>query len=152
MKEGDPQRPVEILLVADNRMEATLLQMALLQEFHFPYRLHLVPDEAKAIAFLYRLPPYREVPWPHFLIVDLHFPHGEGWNVLAAARTLPSHTDIPVVILTGGRARGNEGPTTQNEPTLCLLKPLNLAEYQSLSRQLLQLVALGTGSFLNELH
>jgi len=152
VKECDPQRPIEILLVADNRVEATLLQIALLQEFHFSYRLHLVPDEAAAIAFLYRLPPYTEVPWPHFLVVDLHFPHGEGWNVLAAARTLPSHTDIPVVILTGSRARGDEGPTTQNKPTLCLLKPLNLAEYQSLSRQLQQLVTPGARSLLTELH
>jgi two-component system response regulator len=152
VKECDPQRPIEILLVADNRAEATLLQIAMLQEFHFSYRLHLVPDEAAAVAFLYRLPPYMNVPQPHLLIVDLHFLHGEGWSLLAAVRTIPSHSeDVPVVLLTGGERREGEEQRAQLQPTLCLLKPLNLAEYQSLSRQLWQLIALGTRSLRAEL-
>jgi two-component system, chemotaxis family, response regulator Rcp1 len=151
VKECNAQRPVEILLVADNRAEATLLQIALLQEFNFSYRLHLVPDEAAAVTFLYRLPPYTNAPQPHLLIVDLHFPHGEGWSVLAAVRTIPSHSeDVPVVLLIGGGRKEGEEQRAQLQPTLCVLKPLSLAEYQSLSRQLQQLVALGVGSLSAE--
>src|SRR5262249_39686149 len=106
--------------------------MALLQECHFSYRLHLVPDAEEAVAFLRRLPPYPDAPRPHLLIVDLHFPHGEGWNLLAAARATPLHADVPVVLLIGGTANEGGERRAQGEPTLCLLKPLNLTEYQNL--------------------
>jgi len=123
---------VDILLVDDDREDAVFLQQSFLEYLQVRHRLSIVPDGDTALAFLQRQAPHAEAPRPDLIILDIHIPKTNGWEVLTVIRATPSLTKIPVAMLTGILSPFDEAQRDTLRPALCLLKPTTLEESQSL--------------------
>lgn len=91
--------PIQILLAEDNQDDAVLIE-----EILAPYRLelvlHVVRDGEEALAYLHREGPYRDVPLPSILLLDMHLPKKDGLQVLKQMKAEPGLKNIPVIVLT----------------------------------------------------
>jgi len=130
----------EILLVEDNAGDVHLLQHAWLQYGRPLRRLSRVADGAAALAFLQREGVYATMPRPHLLILDVGLPSLDGWEVLQMIRATPALATLPVVMLTGVMAPRDEAQCASLRPLACLVKPMNLEDYQSLVEELERLL------------
>ncbi len=91
--------PIEILLVEDNPGDARLTQEAL-RGGNLRNTLHLVPDGVAALAFLRREEPYRNVPRPDLILLDLNLPRMDGRELLGIIKSHEDWRGIPVIVLT----------------------------------------------------
>ena len=98
-----PSDPAEVLLVEDNPGDVLLVQEAL-RGSRLVARLSVVGDGEQALAFLRRLPPFRDAPRPDLVLLDLNLPRRSGLEVLEELKRDPHFRRIPVVVLTSSRA------------------------------------------------
>ncbi len=103
MPKGNSLKPIEILLVEDSPTDALLTKSAL-GKAHLLNRIHLVEDGVKAMEFLRRQAPYTQVPRPDLILLDLHLPKKDGYEVLAEIKADEDLKIIPVIILTTSEA------------------------------------------------
>jgi len=92
-------KPIEILLVEDTTDEAELT-METLQDGRIRNRVHWVQDGEEAMAFLRRQGRYAAAPRPDLILLDLHMPRKDGFEVLAEIKQHPEWRRIPVVVMT----------------------------------------------------
>jgi len=92
-------RPIEILLVEDTANEAELT-METLANGRVRNRVHWVENGEEAIAFLARQDKYASAPRPDLILLDLHMPRKDGFEVLAEIKQHPNWKRIPVVVMT----------------------------------------------------
>jgi len=133
------ERRVEILLAEDNLPYLEILQRRL-RAVSFPYSLSVVSDGEAALAFLRRHAPYRAVPTPGLILLDVHLPQKSGWEVLAWLRATPALATIPVVMLTGALSSFDKQERARLQPTRCVVKPITVEEYQDLIKTLEEVV------------
>lgn len=69
------------------------------------------------------------VRWGQFAlaIIDLTMPHVDGYSLIAALRASSSHTDLPIIVLTGKADREAHSLARSLGANECLLKPLSFA-------------------------
>jgi two-component system response regulator len=96
-------KPIEILLVEDSPSDALLTKHAL-SSAKLVNRLHIVEDGVKAMAFLRKEEPYRDVPRPDLVLLDLNMPRKNGREVLAELKADEDLKIIPVIVLTSSSA------------------------------------------------
>src|SRR3954454_21568007 len=90
--------PVQILLVEDSPDDADLMIEAL-REGHLEVRINLVEDGEDALAFLRNEGAQQTAPRPDLVLLDLHLPRKNGFEVLAEMKKDVELRHIPVVIL-----------------------------------------------------
>jgi len=90
----------DVLLVEDNPADIYLVQRAL-QDCGSHLRLWLVSRGSDALAFLRHEPPFRNVPAPALIFLDLHLPGRSSQDILRELRCLPAYQTTPAVILSG---------------------------------------------------
>ena len=96
-------RPVEILLVEDNRGDVRLTKEAL-RDNKFRNNLSVVEDGVEALAFLNREGKYADAPRPDLILLDLNLPKKDGREVLQEIKADEHLKRIPVVVLTTSKA------------------------------------------------
>jgi DNA-binding response OmpR family regulator len=96
MTSPGPERPRRILVVDDEPHIARIIQLKL-QEGQ--YEVEACHDGAQALERL-RRPDRFDV-----ILLDIMMPRVSGLDVLASLRSLPQHSDTPVIMLT---AKGQE--------------------------------------------
>lgn len=94
-------RPMEILLVEDSQPDAAITMRAL-KEGKIRHRLSIAVDGNEALRFLNREGPFKRVPRPDLVLLDLNLPGMDGRELLKEIR---SHEDenlskTPVVVMT----------------------------------------------------
>ena len=94
-------RPMEILLVEDSQPDAAITMRAL-KEGKIRHRLSIAVDGNEALRFLNREGPFKRVPRPDLVLLDLNLPSMDGRELLKEIR---SHEDenlskTPVVVMT----------------------------------------------------
>lgn len=92
-------RPVEVLYVEDNELDAESLQRAL-DRLPLEKKLHHVEDGETALKFLQREEEFKEAPRPDLILLDLNMPGIDGHQVLRHIKEDSDLRTIPVVILT----------------------------------------------------
>jgi CheY-like chemotaxis protein len=92
--------PVQILLVEDSPDDADLMKVAL-NEGALAVSIRHVEDGEEAVAFLRRANGYESCPVPDLILLDLHLPRKNGFEVLAVIKEDAELRRIPVVVLTG---------------------------------------------------
>jgi CheY-like chemotaxis protein len=61
-----------------------------------------VPNGDHALSFLRQELPFLNAPAPALIFLDLHIPGRDGYEVLAALRTLESYRTTPIIIIISG--------------------------------------------------
>ncbi len=90
---------VDILLVEDNPGDVLLTREAL-KDMKMKNNLYVVHDGVEAMDFLHQHAPFRDVPRPDIILLDLNLPRKDGREVLAEIKADEVLRRIPVVILT----------------------------------------------------
>lgn len=92
-------RPMEILVVEDNLLQAGVL-LEILRCGRFRSRVTLARDGAEALAFLRREGLFAQAPRPDLVLLDLNLPGKVGWQLLAEIRADRHLADLRLVVVT----------------------------------------------------
>ena len=128
-------RPMEILLVEDNRIDARLAMEAL-KDGQVKHRLTLVQDGEEAMQFLHREKWFSRAPRPDLILLDLNLPKKDGREVLKEIKADPELTDIPVVILTASKEHEAILREEHCIVEAYMTKPVDLPKFIELVKQL----------------
>ena len=126
-------RPLEILLVEDNPGDARLTYEAL-REAQLSHRLQLVTDGETALAYLRREGCYAQAVRPDLILLDLHLPRKNGWEVVAEMRRDDRLRALPVVILAGEPEEAIRLAFGHAPVVGTLAKPLDSEQFCALAR------------------
>lgn len=92
-------RHAVVLLVEDNE-DHVFLTRASFEEAKLQIDMHHVDDGAKCLAFLRKQPPYEDAPSPDLVLLDIHMPRMDGYEVLDAIVKDDALRHLPVIVLT----------------------------------------------------
>ena len=98
MPGDDTTTPVEILLVEDTGGDAEMMIEAL-RGSDLSLRVHRVEDGEEALAFLRRQGDHATAVRPDLILLDLHLPRMNGYEVLAEIEQDDSLRQILVVVM-----------------------------------------------------
>ena len=128
-------RPMEILLVEDNLVDARLAIEAL-KRGQVKHRLTLVVHGEEALDFLHRRGHFARAPRPDLILLDLQLPKKDGREVLAEIRASEQLREIPVVVLTASciheEILRDEGLAVESY----MIKPVDLDKFLALVKDL----------------
>ena len=96
-------KPVDVLMVEDNRGDVVLLTEAV-RKIGLDYHLRVVTDGVEALTFLRRQAPYQQEALPDLIILDLKLPRKSGREVIDEIQLDPSLYRIPLVIFSSSRS------------------------------------------------
>ncbi len=130
-------RPMEILLVEDNLLQARLAIEAI-RRGEFQHRTTLVRDGQEALDFVFRRGVFCRVPRLDLILLDLRLPKIDGLDVLAEIKADEESKSVPVVIMTSSQSEEDRMACEQHDVEAYLTKPLDLEKFLSLLRQLKQ--------------
>jgi two-component system, chemotaxis family, response regulator Rcp1 len=120
--------PVEILLVEDSPDDADLMIDAL-RDGKLDVRIAHIEDGEDAIRFLRRERPHEAVGRPDLILLDLHLPCKNGFEVLAEIKQDSDLRRIPVVILTSSDTENDFVTAYDLHANCCVAKPVDQDEY-----------------------
>ena len=126
----ETDRPIEILLVEDNRGDIRLAQESF-KEGKLSNRLSVVQDGLSALAFLRREGEYAKAPRPDLILLDLNLPKLDGREVLAAIKSDENLKDIPVVVLTTSKSETDVMKAYGLHANCFITKPLEFEGFVS---------------------
>ena len=92
-------REAVVLLVEDNE-DHVFLTRASFEEAKLQINMQHVDDGAKCMAFLRKQPPYENAPSPDLILLDIHMPRMDGYEVLDAIVNDEALRRLPVIVLT----------------------------------------------------
>jgi CheY-like chemotaxis protein len=121
-------RPIEILLVEDEALDAGTTMRAL-KEGRVRNRVHWVEEGELAIAFLDRQGEYAKAPRPDLILLDLNMPRKGGREVLAELKANSDMRDIPVVVLTSSTADRDIRDAYGLNANCYITKPVDLDKF-----------------------
>jgi len=119
---------VEILLVEDSPDDADLMVEAL-KEGKLPSRVTVVEDGEEALAYLRRQGDHAESPTPDLILLDLHLPRKNGYEVLTEVKEDGQLRRIPVVILTSTDSEKALLHAYDLHANCCVCKPIDQAQF-----------------------
>src|SRR5262245_15441804 len=128
-------RPMEILLVEDNRMDAHFAIRAL-ERANFKHRCTLVVNGDEALQYLRCEGIFARAPRPDLILLDLGLPKKDGREVLADVRADERLREIPIVVMTGSTAEEDIAHTQFLQVESYLTKPVNLDKFLDVIREL----------------
>ena len=105
------ERPIEVLVVEDNKADQHLTRTAL-RDARIANAVHIVADGEQAIAFLNQVGTFVDAPRPDLVLLDLNLPKKNGFQVLEEMKAAAHLKNIPVI----GSAEAL-GPRTLPAPT-----------------------------------
>jgi CheY-like chemotaxis protein len=122
------ERPIEILLVEDNRADADLLT-EVMKEAKVVNRMSVVTDGVEAMSYLRRRGRYSKAVRPDLILLDLKLPKKDGREVLAEIKKDPELRRIPVIVLTTSRAETDVVKSYYLHANCYISKPVDLDRY-----------------------
>lgn len=137
---GDAGHPIQILVVEDNRVDATMVRYALKGQQDWPVELQFVEDGEQAIHYLAKKNKYTDAGTPDLVILDLNLPKRDGVEVLRAMREDPLLTSVKVIVLSSSPVDVIEQRvrSVHIEADCCFTKPIGLDEVMALGKMIRQ--------------
>jgi len=135
MKKQELVKPVDILLVEDNRGDSDLAREAL-EDSKMKNNLFVVEDGEEAMDFLYKRGKYENAPRPDLIILDLNLPKKDGREVLAEIKEDDNLKRIPVVILTTSKAEEDILKTYNLHANCYITKPIDLDQFMTVVKSI----------------
>jgi CheY-like chemotaxis protein len=121
-------KPIEILLVEDNRGDVDLARDAL-EDCKVRNALHVVEDGEEAMTFLRQRGKHKDATRPDLVLLDLNLPKKDGREVLAEIKSDPDLMRIPVVILTISKDEEDILKTYNLHANCFITKPIDLSQF-----------------------
>jgi two-component system, chemotaxis family, response regulator Rcp1 len=121
-------KPIEILLVEDNKGDARLAIEAL-RDSKVRNTVHHVFDGVEAMGFLRREGKYANAPCPDLVLLDLNLPRKDGREVLNDIKQDEDLKRIPVVILTISSAETDILKSYNLHANCYISKPIDLNQF-----------------------
>ena len=128
-------KPIVILLVEDNPADVRLTQEAF-KEGKMNNNMHVVGNGEDALAFLNQQDPYKDVPKPDLVLLDLNLPKKDGREVLEEIKVNADLRSIPVVILTTSKAEEDILRTYNLHANCYITKPVDLEEFMLVAKSI----------------
>jgi DNA-binding NarL/FixJ family response regulator len=131
-------RPVQILLVEDNAMDAELT----LDAFHrarLTNSVHVARTGQEALDYVTGRADFadrQQHPLPDLILLDLKLPQVSGHEVLREIKSLPRLKRIPVVILTSSKEEGDRALSYDLGANSYLVKPVRLDDFLAMAAQI----------------
>lgn len=135
MKPDTVGRPMEILLVEDDLLQARLAIEAI-KRGDIQHRMTLVRDGREALEFLYRRGVFTRAPVPDVILLDLRLPKVDGLDVLEAVKGDTDLSLIPVVVMTASEEEEDRLRCQMLNVEAYMTKPVRLSEFLSMIRRL----------------
>ena len=149
MEHSASERPIKILLVEDNPVDARMTLYALREEQTWLTEVVVAEDGEKAIHYLTQQNSSTDSTIPDLVILDLNLPKWDGTEVLRTIRTTAGLESLPVIIFTSSPAEVSESIVRQANlaANSYIAKPENADEFLSVGRtfRLLSDAAMGAG-------
>jgi chemotaxis family two-component system response regulator Rcp1 len=122
---------INILIIEDNPGDILLTKESL-KESKLLNNLHVVMNGEDAIKFLSKHDPYKEVPTPDLIFLDLNLPGSvKGSDILQFVKSSPELKAIPVVILTSSDAESDVVKSYNLHANCYVCKPLDFDRFMS---------------------
>src|SRR4029077_16407698 len=128
-------RPMEVLLVEDNRMDARFAIRAL-EKANFKHRCTLVVHGEEALDYLQRRGIFARAPRPDLVLLDLGLPKKDGREVLTEIRADPNLPAFRVVVITTWENREEMQECEGLGVDAYITKPVDLNKFIALVKQL----------------
>lgn len=126
---------MEILLIEDSVIQALIIS-ELLKDNNSQYNLTILNDGEKAINYLFRKGPYKNVPLPDIVILDLNLPKINGFDILSEIQKHEELRNVKVVILTSSEDEDDKSRARQLGALEYFIKPFVFTEYQQIINQI----------------
>jgi len=130
-------RPGVVLLVEDNADHAFLAQEAF-EDSSQKINLQHVDNGEKCLAFLRRQPPYEFAPRPDLILLDIHMPRMNGFEVMEEIACDESLRGIAVVVLTTSTEPQEVQRMYQLACKSYLVKPVDFGVFSAAIKQLVR--------------
>jgi len=124
------QKPLSILLIEDNRADASLTTETL-KDSAIPNMVHLVKDAAHALTFLIGKNSDSGSQNPDLILLDLNIPVMNGFDFLIEIKKDTRFKDIPVFILSSSSEAADIMKARNLGASSYFVKPLDLEEFES---------------------
>jgi len=89
-----------VILMAEDNLDHVFLVREAFAEAKLHVDLHHVESGDQCMAFLRRVPPYENAPRPDLLLLDLHMPRMDGYEVMREISADPQLRSLTVIVLT----------------------------------------------------
>jgi|HubBroStandDraft_5_1064220.scaffolds.fasta_scaffold301375_2 chemotaxis family two-component system response regulator Rcp1 len=131
-----PRKPL-ILHVDDDELVAYLLQREITE-----FEILFLNNGDQAIEFLTRSGAYYDAPRPALVLLDLHMPKKDGFQILAGIRANPELATVPVAIFTTSQRPADREQALALGADHYIQKPSGIADLTALSAMLARIVRL----------
>jgi len=131
----EARRPAVVLLAEDNPDHAYLTKEAF-QEARLRVELHHVETGDECLAFLRRQPPFEDAPRPDLILLDIHMPRMDGYEVMEAINADEDLRSLTVVVLSTSNDLIDVERMYQLRCNSFLTKPVEFAQFADLVRKL----------------
>ena len=128
-------RPMEILLVEDDLLQARLTIEAL-RLGRVQHRMTLVRNGQEALDFVFQRGPFARAPRPDLILLDLRLPKMDGLDVLERIREDFDLKPIPIVIMTASQEEQDRLTCEHHAVEAYITKPVDLTKFLALVREL----------------
>lgn len=135
MPPSTPDQGVKVLLVEDSPDDADLM-VAALNEGDLTLHVTVVEDGEEAMGYLRRQGAYAASPRPDLILLDLHLPRKNGYEVLEEVKQDDELRRIPVVILTSSDNERAINRVYDLHANCCVCKPANQDEFSQAVRKI----------------
>jgi CheY-like chemotaxis protein len=124
-----------MLLVEDSAMEAVLVEKAV-QECDQIELIHIARDGEEAIAFLHRMSQHDNADRPDLILLDLHMPRKDGFEVLKEIKQNANLRSILVIFFTTSDREEDIAKSYADGASTFIMKPASFDELRNILKDL----------------
>lgn len=121
-------RPINVLIVEDNRADIRLVQEAL-KEGKICIGLNVAEDGIEAMTYLRKEDKYKDVNTPDVVLLDLNMPKKSGFEVLEEMKEDENLRRIPVIVMTISKAEEDILKSYNLHANAYIVKPVELNQF-----------------------
>jgi len=121
-------KPVEILLVEDNKGDVGLIE-EVFEESYIRNHLHVAENGEEAVFYLHGKGKFTGSRRPDIILLDLNLPNKDGREVLREIKEDSNLRNIPVVVLTASNAEKDIIRAYELHANAYVTKPLDFNQF-----------------------
>ena len=123
-------KPVEILLVEDNKGDVGLVE-EVFEEAKIKNIIHVAEDGEEAMLYLHGEGKFSGSPRPDIILLDLNLPKKDGREVISEIKEDSNLKNIPIIVLTTSTAEKDILRAYELHANAYVTKPLDFDQFMN---------------------